>query len=139
MKKKRILIDMSATILHHGHIRLINKAKKFGKVIIGLTNDKDIKRIKGYAPEIKFKYRKEILENIKNVSQVIQSNFYIDEKYLKKNKIDYLVHGNDNKNNIKKNKIKIFSRTKNISSTIIRKKAAQIFKRKKYEKKSTIT
>ena len=133
MKKKRILIDMSATILHHGHIRLINKAKKFGKVIIGLTKDKDIKKIKGYTPEIKFKYRKEILKNIKNVSKVIQSNFYIDEKYLKKNKIDYLVHGNDNKNNIKKNKIKIFSRTKNISSTIIRKKAAQIFK--KNEKK----
>ena len=27
MNKKKVLIDMSATILHHGHIRLINKAK----------------------------------------------------------------------------------------------------------------
>ena len=86
------------------------------------------------VPEIKFKYRKEILENIKNVDQVIPANFYIDDDYLRKNKIDYLVHGNDNKNNIKKKKIKIFSRTKSISSTIIRKKALQILK-KKYERK----
>ena len=134
MKKKKILINLSATILHHGHIRLINKAKKFGKVIVGLTKDKDIKRIKGYVPEIKFKYRKEILENIKNVDQVIPANFYIDDNYLRKNKIDYLVHGNNNKNNINKKKIKIFSRTKSISSTIIRKKALQILK-KKYERK----
>ena len=128
MNKKKILIDMSATILHHGHIRLINKAKKYGNVIIGLTKDKHIKKHKGYAPEIKFKFRKEILENIKNVSKVISSNFYINDKYLKKNKIDILAHGNDNMNDIKFTMLKIFKRTKNISSTIIRKRASKNLK-----------
>ena len=128
MNKKKILIDMSATILHHGHIRLINKAKKYGNVIIGLTKDKHIKKHKGYTPEIKFKFRKEILENIKNVSKVISSNFYINDKYLKKNKIDILAHGNDNMNDIKFTKLKIFKRTKNISSTIIRKRASKNLK-----------
>ena len=32
MSKKKILIDMSATIIHYGHVRLINKAKKFIKI-----------------------------------------------------------------------------------------------------------
>ena len=41
---------MSATIIHHGHIRLINKASKIGKVIISLTKDKEIENFKGYKP-----------------------------------------------------------------------------------------
>ena len=51
----------------------------------------------------------------------IPSNFFIDDKYLKKNNIDFLIHGHDNKNIVKKSKLLIFSRTKNISSTILRK------------------
>jgi glycerol-3-phosphate cytidylyltransferase len=125
MAKKNILIDMSATIIHHGHIRLINKASRSGNVIIALTKDKEIKKFKGYIPEIKFKHRKEILVNIKKVYKVIPSNFYITSHFLKKNKIHYLVHGNDNKNIVEKKKLKIFARTPNISSTIIRKKASK--------------
>ena len=33
---------MSATLIHHGHIRLLKKASKFGKVIVALTTDKEI-------------------------------------------------------------------------------------------------
>ncbi len=84
-----------------------------------------MKKFKGYIPEIKFKHRKEILVNIKKVYKVIPSNFYITSHFLKKNKIHYLVHGNDNKNVIDKKKLKIFARTPNISSTIIRKKASK--------------
>ena len=28
--KKRIMVDMSSTLIHHGHIRLIKKARKYG-------------------------------------------------------------------------------------------------------------
>ena len=129
MKKKKILLDMSATILHHGHIRLIKKASKYGKVVIGLTKDAQIKKFKGYTPEISFKHRKEILENIRGVYRVIPSNFYINNKFLSKNKIDLLCHGDDNLNNIDKEKIIIFKRTNNISSSLIRMKAAKNLKK----------
>jgi len=66
--KKKIMVDMSATIVHHGHIRLIKKAKKFGDVIVALTSDKEIKKYKGYMPELKFKFRKEIIQEIKDVT-----------------------------------------------------------------------
>ncbi len=36
---KRILVDMSATLIHHGHIRLLKKAKEYGDVIISLSTD----------------------------------------------------------------------------------------------------
>tara|TARA_B100000029_G_scaffold368219_1_gene361740 strand:- start:222 stop:611 length:390 start_codon:yes stop_codon:yes gene_type:complete len=129
MNKKNILLDMSATLIHHGHVRLINKAAKFGNVIIALTTDKEIKKYKGYIPEIRFKHRKEILQSFKNVFKVVPSNFFITDKFLKKLKIDYLIHGNDNKNKISKTKIKIFKRTLDISSTSIRKKACKNLKR----------
>ena len=36
------MVDMSATLLHHGHIRIIKEAAKHGKVIIALTSDEEI-------------------------------------------------------------------------------------------------
>ena len=127
---------MSATILHHGHIRLLKKASQFGKVIVALTKDREVKKNKGYRPELNFKSRKEILESIKYVSKVIPSDFLINEKYLRKNKIDLLIHGNDNPHLLNtKNKIKIFSRTKGISSSLIRKNVIRTLKEiKKYKK-----
>ena len=127
--KKKILVDMSATLIHHGHIRLLKKAHNFGEVIVALTRDSEIKKYKGYNPEIKYKHRKEILESIKYVKKVIPSNFFLDEKYLKKNYISYLVHGKDNKNEIEKSKLKIFKRTKNISSSILRNRVLKIKKK----------
>ena len=129
MKNKNILLDMSATIIHHGHVRLINKAAKLGNVIIALTIDREIKKYKGYIPEIQFRHRREILKSFKNVFKVVPSNFFITDKFLRNLKIDYLIHGNDNKNKISKTKIKIFKRTLGISSTLIRKKACKNLKK----------
>ena len=39
---KIILVDMSATLIHHGHIRLLKKASKIGLVTIALTIDEEI-------------------------------------------------------------------------------------------------
>ena len=60
-KKKLILVDMSATLIHHGHIRLIKNASELGEVLIALTSDEEIKKNKGYTPELNFEERKEIL------------------------------------------------------------------------------
>ena len=137
MKKKRILVDMSATIIHHGHIRLLKKASRYGKVIVALTRDIEVKKNKGYYPELNFKSRKEILSSIKYVDRVIPSNFLVNEKYLKKNKIDILIHGTDSPHGIKnKNKLIILPRTKGISSSKIRKRVKNSLKQlKKFRRK----
>ena len=51
------------------------------------------------------------------------------EKFLKKNNISLLVHGNDNPNLIDKKKLVIFNRTKGISSTILRKRSKKILEK----------
>ena len=131
--KKKIMVDMSATLIHHGHIRLIKKAKKYGNLIIGLTTDKQVKKYKGYFPELSYKFRKEILSEIKGVDKVVPSDWLITQKFLDKHKIDILISGSDHKDRDFKTKTINFNRTKIISSTILRKKSAKILK-KKYEK-----
>ena len=134
MEKKKVLVDMSFTIPHHGHIRLIKKANKLGNVIVALTSDSEIKKKKGYKPELDFNQRKEILESNKYVTKVIKSPWLINDKFIKKNKIDILVHGNDNKNKVTKAKIVLLKRTRNISSNLIRKKGYFNLSKKKTKK-----
>lgn len=121
MKLKRVMVDMSCTLLHHGHIRLLQKAADLGNVIVGLTTDDEIRMKKGYTPELSFDERKEILLAIKYVSDVIPSKWLLDDQYIRKNNIDILVHGDDNSNKITACELVIFPRTERISSTEIRK------------------
>jgi cytidyltransferase-like protein len=125
-KNKRILVDMSATLLHHGHIRLLKKAADMGYVIVALTLDDEVKNTKGYTPELNYLQRKEILESIRYVDEVIPSPWLITNDFLETNNIDYLVHGHDNKNPIDKSKLVIFPRTSQISSDDIRFKCYHI-------------
>ena len=119
---KKILVDMSMTLIHHGHIRLLEKASRLGKVILALTTDEEIKKFKGYDPELSYENRKEVANAIIYISEVIPSPWLIDQEFFEKTNADYLVHGSDNTNNIDKEKLIIFERTEGISSTILRKR-----------------
>jgi len=131
MTKKKILLYISSTIIHNVHIRLLKKASKLGKVYVALTKDKQVKKFKGYNPELNYNQRKEVLESIKYVYRVLPSNFHIKNNYLLKHKIDYLIHGNDYlSSEIPKSKLIIWKRTKGISSTIIRKRTINNSKKK---------
>ncbi len=35
-KRPRVMVDMSATLIHHGHIRLLKKAAEIGEVVVAL-------------------------------------------------------------------------------------------------------
>ena len=122
-KRKIVLLDMSCSIIHHGNIRLIKKAAKYGDLVISLTADKDLKKSKNIDPELSFSQRKEILLSVKYVKKVILGKFILDQKFLNKNKIDIVIQGSDYKNRKFTNKVVTFPRTKNISSTLIRRLA----------------
>jgi len=124
--KKRVFVDMSATLIHHGHIRLLKKSKKYGKVIVGLSTDKEIVKYKGFKPELNYAQRKEILSSIKYVDEIVPSKWKITDNFLKKNQIDVIIRGTDHKKDQFKIKKIIFQRTKGISSKLIRKKILKI-------------
>jgi len=126
---KRVMVDMSATLIHHGHIRILKAAKEYGYVIVALTTDDEILKWKGYMPELDFHSRKEILEAVSFVDEVVPSDWLVDESFLKKNNIDIVIHGDDNSNPITETKIVVLPRTPNISSSVIREKATEIYLR----------
>ena len=117
---KRIMVDMSATLLHHGHTRLLEKASKHGDVIVALTTDEEVRKTKKYKPELSYDERKEILESIRYVAEVVPCSWLIDEAFLDKHNIDLLVHGDDNVNPIPPERMLILPRTEGVSSSDLR-------------------
>ena len=118
--KKIIMVDMTCSILHHGHIRILKKASKLGEVVVALTSDEEILKHKKFKTLLNFAQRKEILLSIKYVSKVIKSQYLITDSFIKANKCDYLFHGSDTQNNANLTNLKTIKRTKSISSTALR-------------------
>ncbi len=111
---------MSATLLHHGHIRILKAAKELGTVVVALTECDEIRSKKGYEPELDFEQRKEILLAIKYVDEVVASPWLLNDAFLDKHNIDLLVHGHDNSNDIRPERLVILPRTEGISSNLLR-------------------
>ena len=66
---KSVYVGMCADIIHPGHLNIINEAKKYGNVIIGLLTDEAIASYKR-LPYLTYEQRKIIVENIKGVFRV---------------------------------------------------------------------
>ena len=79
MKKKNKIVYMafSADILHEGHINIINKASKLGKLVVGLLTDEAISSFKN-IPFLNYNQRYSIIWTCINVTIdviVIKINF----------------------------------------------------------------
>ena len=131
-----VFVPMCADYLHHGHINILQKASRYGNVIVGLMSDKAITTYKANKSFLNFNNRKKIVKSIKYVKSVLTLQRLDFITATKKYKFDYVLHGDDWKKGpqapqrkglieIMKNwkgKVIDVKYTKNISSTIIRKK-----------------
>ena len=126
---KRVMVDMSATLIHHGHMRLLRAAQALGTVIVALTTDEEVRSHKGYEPELDYEARKEILDSIRYVSEVVPSRWMLDDAFLDEHRIDLLVHGNDNSNQVRAERLVILPRTPGISSSLLRARALDVVSR----------
>ncbi len=137
--KKKVYVGMAADVLHEGHINILKIANKYGDVIVGLLTDEAIASYKN-IPYLDYKRRKVIIQNIKFVKKVVPQNTFDYVPNLNLLKPEYVIHGDDWKTGvqkkIRKRVIKTLKKwsgkiiepeyTKNISSTIIKKKIFEI-------------
>lgn len=94
MSKKTVYIGMTVDVLHTGHINIIRKAREYGAVTIGLLTDSaiaDHKRL----PYLSWEQRREIVENIVGVSEVVPQEDWNYAINIEKYQPDYMVHGDD--------------------------------------------
>lgn len=119
------MVDMSATLIHHGHIRLLRRAAEHGSVIVALTVDSQIESVKGYRPELSYPEREEILLSIRYVFEVVPCDWLITESFMDRHRCRLLVHGDDNANAIPTERLLVLPRTEGISSSDLRLRAME--------------
>ena len=137
IKRPYVLVFMCLDFLHHGHINILEKAKRKGNIILALVTNKGILSYKGKKPFIDFRHRLKIAKNIKLISLIVPSKGPSEFcKLAKKFKCEFFVHGDDWKKGVqskyRQNLIKTMKKwggkvidlpyTKKISSTIIKSK-----------------
>ncbi len=101
--KKTVYVPLGADIIHSGHINIIENAKKYGKVIIGLFSDEAISEYKR-VPYVSYEDRYNILKNFKGVSKIMKHNNWDYTENLRSIRPDYFIHGDDWKKGIQKTK-----------------------------------
>lgn len=92
--QKTVYVGMSADLVHPGHLNIIKRAAELGEVTVGLLTDEAIASYKR-LPYMSFEQRREVIENIKGVSQVISQTTLDYVPNLRLLKPDYVVHGDD--------------------------------------------
>lgn len=95
--KKIVFTNGCFDLLHVGHVRYLNEAKKLGAVlIVGVNADASVKRLKGPSrPVQNEKDRAEILVNLKSVDHTVIFSEDTPELLIKAVKPDILVKGGD--------------------------------------------
>ncbi|HOG44591.1 MAG TPA: phosphoenolpyruvate mutase [bacterium] len=98
---KKVYVAMSADLIHPGHLNIIEEARKYGDVLIGLLTDRAIASYKR-LPYMTFDQRKKVIENIKGVAEVVPQETLDYVPNLEKYKPDFVVHGDDWKTGVQK-------------------------------------
>ncbi len=96
--EKTVYLGITGDIIHPGIINIINEGSKHGKLIIGLLTDSAIVSHKR-LPYLTYEQRKQVVENIKGVAEVVPQNEWNYVPNLKKYKPDFMIHGDDWKSN----------------------------------------
>ena len=94
MSHTTVYVGMSADLVHPGHLNILKKASELGEVTVGLLTDAAIASYKR-IPYMAFDQRRQIIENIKGVSQVVAQETLDYVPNLRRLKPRYVVHGDD--------------------------------------------
>jgi len=100
-------------------LNIIKKGATYGRVIVGLLTDSAIVSHKR-LPALKYEQRKNVIENIKGVSEVIPQKEWSYIPNLKALRPNYIIHGDDWKNNyLQKIRKEVFELMKEIGGEVI--------------------
>ncbi len=92
--QRTVYMCFSTDMVHSGHIAIIKKAARLGKLIIGVLSDEAVISYKRF-PLLPFTERKALFENITGVSKVVEQTTLSYRENLERYRPDYVVHGDD--------------------------------------------
>ena len=94
IESRTVYMCFSTDIIHGGHIAIIRKAQKLGKLIIGVLSDEAVASYKR-LPLVPAIERKTLFSNIAGVYRVVDQDTLSYAENLKRYKPDIVVHGDD--------------------------------------------
>ena len=94
IESRTVYMCFSTDIIHGGHIAIIKKAQKLGKLIIGVLSDEAVASYKR-LPLVPASERKVMFENVAGVYKVVEQKTLSYKTVLEQIHPDIVVHGDD--------------------------------------------
>ena len=94
VESRTVYMCFSTDILHSGHIAIIRKAQRLGRLIIGVLSDEAVVSYKRY-PLLPFSERVAMFESLAGVYRVVEQHKLSYKENLEKYRPTYVVHGDD--------------------------------------------
>lgn len=101
VESRTVYMSFSTDIIHGGHIAIIRKALRHGKLIIGVLSDEAVASYKKF-PLVSYEDRKIMFENIAGVYKVVEQKTLSYAENLEKYHPNIVVHGDDWKTDFQK-------------------------------------
>lgn len=91
---KTVYTCFTTSVIHEGHINIINTAKQYGDVIVGVLSDEAMVKFDRF-PTISFEERMKIVKGIEGISRVIKQEKIMYDEVIAELHPDYVIHGDN--------------------------------------------
>ena len=91
---KKVYACFTTDVIHEGHLNLIEEAKKYGDVVVGVLCDSEMVKYNRF-PLKTTEERMELVKEIPDVKDVIVQNKIMYDDVVRELKPDYIIHGNN--------------------------------------------
>lgn len=90
----KVYTCFTTDVIHEGHINIINEAKKYGEIIVGVLTDEAMVMFDRF-PTISFEDRVELIKAIPGVDRVITQDTVMYDTVIAEIHPDYVIHGDN--------------------------------------------
>lgn len=94
IENRTVYMCFSTDMVHSGHIAIIRKAQKLGKLTVGVLSDEAVASYKRF-PLLPYDERKFVFENIEGIDRVVEQKELSYAENLRMLRPTYVVHGDD--------------------------------------------
>lgn len=94
IRSRVVYMCFSADLIHSGHLAIIRKAARLGRLMIGVLSDEAVVSFKRY-PLLPFEERKAVFENLGCVWKTVTQETLSYRENLERYRPDIVVHGDD--------------------------------------------
>lgn len=91
---KTVYTCFTTDVIHEGHINIINEAKKYGEVVVGVLTDEAMVEFDRF-PTISFEERKEMIKSTLGVEKVVTQSTVMYDSIISEIHPDYVIHGDN--------------------------------------------